>query len=72
MSIVTCNDQDFDFETVSHSKVKDLTNAIQSTVETDREFLDTNLAAHPQSHGGRFSVRRSRSFSKIPSKSICL
>jgi hypothetical protein len=56
MSTVTYNDQDFDFETVFHSMDKDLTTAIQGTVETDQEFFDTYLAAHAEKHGERFIV----------------
>jgi hypothetical protein len=56
MSKITYNDQDFDFDTVRRSMDKDLTDAIEGTVETDQEFFDTYLAAHEAKHGERFTV----------------
>jgi hypothetical protein len=56
MSTISYNDQDFDFETVFQSMDKELTSAIQGTVETDQEFFDTYLAAHAQKHGELFTV----------------
>ena len=56
MSIVTYNDPDFDFDTVFESMDKELTGAIQGTVDTDQKFFDIYLAAHAQKHGERFTV----------------
>ena len=38
MSTVTYNDQDFDFRMAFQSTDKELTSAIQGTVETDQKF----------------------------------
>ena len=56
MSIVTYNDQDFDFEKIFHFMDKDLINTIPRTGKTDQEFLDSYLTAHEEKHGERFTV----------------